>query len=137
MYTTFKKMPVWQEAIDLSVTLFNLSEHLPKKEDYGFTSQIRRSALSISANIAEAFGRHHTLDKINFYYMARGSLTETQSHLEYAKKVGYILPEKADKIDAVLCKLYNDINKIILSLKADKRTDKRTGKGRGMGRESD
>jgi four helix bundle protein len=125
MYTTFKEMPVWQDAINLSVTLFNLSEHLPRKEDYGFTSQIRRSALSIPANIAEAFGRNHTLDKVNFYYMARGSLTETQSHLEYGKKVGYILPEKADKIDAELCKLYNDINKIILSLKADKRTDKK------------
>ena len=61
-------MPVWQDAMQIATKIFKLTEILPKKEDYGFTSQIRRSALSISANIAEAFGRNHTADKINFYY---------------------------------------------------------------------
>ena len=61
-------MPIWQKAMKISEDLYNLTEGLPRKEDYGFTSQIRRSALSIPANIAEAFGRNHTLDKINFYY---------------------------------------------------------------------
>jgi len=48
-------MPVWEEAMNIAAEVFNITEDLPKKEDYGFTSQIRRSALSISANIAEAF----------------------------------------------------------------------------------
>jgi len=74
-------MPIWKEAMNIAEQIFTITDNLPKKEDYGFTSQIRRAALSISANIAEAFGRNHTLDKINFYYFARGSLTETQSHL--------------------------------------------------------
>ena len=56
--------------MDIAEQVFNLTDKLPKKEDYGFTSQVRRSALSISANIAEAYGRNHTLDKINFYYFA-------------------------------------------------------------------
>ncbi len=58
-------------------------------EDYGLTSQIRRSALSVSANISEPFGREHTLDKLNFYYHSRGSLSETKSHLIYGTRVKY------------------------------------------------
>ena len=117
MYKSFKEMPVWQNAIEAAVVIHGLTDNLPKKEDYGFTSQIRRSALSISANIAEAFGRYHTLDKINFYYMSRGSLTETQSHLVYGTRVGYLEKEKTEKLDSSLNDLYSDINKIILTLR--------------------
>jgi four helix bundle protein len=110
-------MPIWQKSMDIAEKIFRLSDGLPKKEDYGFTSQVRRSALSISANIAEAFGRYHRLDKINFYYMSRGSLTETQSHLEYGARVGYIAESYKEEIDPMLNSLYNDINKVILFLK--------------------
>ncbi|MBL7086599.1 MAG: four helix bundle protein [Candidatus Cloacimonetes bacterium] len=88
---------------------------------YWRTNGIKRAALSISANIAEAFGREHSLDKINFYYYSRGSLTETQSHLEYGKRIGYISKQNAQNIDLALNKLYNDLNKIILTLKGSKR----------------
>ena len=50
MYKTFEDMPVWQKAMDLAVSIFEITEKLPKKEDYGLTSQIRRSAFSVSAN---------------------------------------------------------------------------------------
>lgn len=117
MYKSFKEMPVWQEAMSVAEEIFRISEKFPKKEDYGLTSQLRRAALSISANIAEAYGRDHTLDKINFYYYSRGSVTETQNHVEYGKRVGYIEEEIAELLDEKLGKLYNDLNKIILSLK--------------------
>ena len=110
-------MPIWQSAIDIAEDIFKLTESLPKKEDYGLTSQIRRAELSISANIAEAYGRHHTSDKVNFYYFARGSVTETQNHIEYAKKVGYIKEDTAKELDKRLSQVYNDINKIVISLK--------------------
>ena len=117
MYRCFMEMPVWQRAMELAERVFSTTEHLPKKEDYGLTSQIRRSALSISANIAEGFGRQHTLDKINFYYNARGSLTETQSHVEYAKRVGYVSPEAARAMNDDLIALHHEINKLISALK--------------------
>ncbi|MBU5635711.1 four helix bundle protein [Geomonas sp. Red69] len=117
MYHSFKDMPVWQDAMDVAERVHKATEHLPRKEDYGLTSQIRRSALSISANIAEAFGRKHLLDKINFYYHARGSLTETQNHIEYSRRVGYLTPEDADSLDGALNKLYLEINKIVVTLK--------------------
>ena len=126
MYTSFRDMPVWQEAMEVAERVFAITDKLPRKEDYGYTSQIRRSALSISANIAEAFGRSHTLDKVNFYYVARGSVTETQSHLEYGKRVGYLKPKSAEELSARLSGIYNDINKVIITLR-----QKGEGKGRG------
>lgn len=117
MYHSFKEMPVWQQAMEIAERVYSLTEHLPRKEDYGLTSQIRRSALSISANIAEAFGMKHLLDKVNFYYHARGSLTETQSHVEYSRRVRYIESKDADLLDAALLELYMEINKIVLTLK--------------------
>ena len=120
MYKSFKEMPIWQESIGVAEEIFKNTENLPKKEDYSFTSQIRRSVLSISANIAEAYGRNHPLDKINFYYFARGSITETQSHIEYAKRVDYIDHDTAKNIDTKLSNLYNSLNKIIVTLKNKK-----------------
>jgi four helix bundle protein len=121
MYKSFKDMPIWQDAMNIATEIFNNTEKLPRKEDYGFTSQIRKSALSVSANIAEAFGRNHSLDKINFYYIARGSVTETQSHIEYGERVGYINLENFEQINNKLSQLYNDINKVIVSLRDKKK----------------
>lgn len=117
MFTSFKEMPIWREAMAIAEEVFKLTEAFPRKEDFGLTSQLRRSILSISANIAEAYGRNHSREKVNFYYYARGSVTESQSHLEYAKRVGYIGQEIAEALDVRLNQLYNDINKVILSLK--------------------
>lgn len=117
MYKSFKDMPAWQKAMELAETVHVFTDNLPKKEDYGFTSQIRRSALSISANLAEGFGRKHTLDKANFYYNARGSLTETQSHLEYARRIGYIDNGKVEFMNKTLDSLHHEINKIISTLR--------------------
>ena len=120
MYKSFKDMPIWQEAMDIAEEIFKITDNLSKKEDYGFTSQIRRAVLSISANIAEVFGRNHTLDKINFYYYARGSVTETQSHLEYGKRVKYLESKTVKELDKRLSKIHNDLNKVIMSLKEAK-----------------
>ncbi len=117
MYKSFREMPIWKEAMSIAEEIFKLSENLPRKEDYGLTAQIRDSALSISANIAEAFGRQHTKEKINFYFIARGSITETQSHLEYCRRVKYCDDESFGKLDNKLELLHKDLNKLILSLR--------------------
>lgn len=116
MYKSFKEMPIWQDAMEIAVKIFFLTERLPGKEDYGLTSQIRRSAASISANIAEAFGRQHSKDKINFYWFSRGSITETTSHLEYGYRVNYFLEEDVSDINKKLEILNININKIIKTL---------------------
>jgi len=80
-------MPVWQKSMDLAVRIFKLTDNLPRKEDYGLVSQIRRSALSVSGNISEGFGRKHTRDKLKFYFNSPGSLAETKNHLIYGHKL--------------------------------------------------
>ena len=116
-YNTFEDMPVWQKAMDLATAIFPWTEGLPCKEDYVYTSQIRRSALSISANIAEAFGREHTKDKINFYYHSRGSLSETKSHLIYGFKVGYLRETDLKSHLMVLDDIWKELNSLISAMK--------------------
>ena len=62
-------MPVWQDAMGVAEQVFVATDNLPRKEDCGFTSQVRRAAFSISANTAETSSCSYTLDKINFYYI--------------------------------------------------------------------
>lgn len=72
MYDTFTQMTVWQKAHKLVLEIWKTTATFPSEDLYTLTPQVRRSALSISANIAEGFGRHHSLDKIKFYLNARG-----------------------------------------------------------------
>lgn len=72
-FTSFTEMPVWQKAHKMVLNVYKLTASFPKYEVYGLTSQIKRDALSVSGNIAEAFGRFHYLDKNKSYLNARGS----------------------------------------------------------------
>ena len=107
-------MVVWQNAMTVSEEVFKMTISLPKSEDYGLTSQIRRAANSVSANIAEAFGRKTKKDKSMFYVYARGSAFETQSHLVYGNKVGYFL--NINEPVEQYSKIIHDLNKIIKAL---------------------
>jgi len=115
-FNSFEEMPVWQKAMQLAIGVFELTESLPEKEDYGLTSQIRRAALSVSGNIAEGFGRRHTKDKLNFYYHARGSLSETKSHLIYGFKVNYFAVSEYDEKTALVNETWKELNAMIVSL---------------------
>ncbi len=118
MYKDFQELPVWQMAMQVAVDIFALTESLPRKEDYGLTSQIRRSSLSISDNIAEGFGRHHTADKIKFYIYSRGSANETKNQLIYGNKVGYFEEVKKEEFITILNTIIESLNKLIKSLNA-------------------
>jgi four helix bundle protein len=115
MYASFEDMPVRQKAMDLAEQIFGITEALPRKEDYGLTSQIRRSALSVPGNIAEGFGRRHTKDKLNFYYVSRGSLAETKSHLIYGFKVGYFQRSELTRLSELVENIWQELNKLISS----------------------
>ena len=101
--------------MDLAEQVFAITERLPKKEDYGLTSQIRRSALSVPANLAEGFGRKHTKDKLNFYYDSRGSLAETKSHLVYGLRVGYFKQSEFSSLEQLIENIWKELNRLIAS----------------------
>jgi four helix bundle protein len=100
---------MWQSAMMVAEKVFAATDKLPPKEDYGFTPQIRRSALRISADIAEACGRNRVIDKAQYHYIARGAVTETHNHLEYGRRVGYLDADTAAQISRLLSTLYDDL----------------------------
>jgi four helix bundle protein len=115
-FSSFEDMPVWQKSMEIAVRIFKLTENLPRKEDYGLTSQIRRSALSVPGNIAEGFGRKHTKDKLNFYYDSRGSLSETKNHLIYGHRVKYFDQLNHDELKQLISDTWEELNMLISSL---------------------
>lgn len=86
----FTDLFAWQKNHKLILEIYKITKTFPKDELFGLTSQIRRAAASITANIAEGYGRFHIKDRVKFYLNARGSSTELQNHLILAKDLNYI-----------------------------------------------
>jgi four helix bundle protein len=118
-YKDFTEMPIWNTAINIADLVFKITDNLPRKEDYGLTSQLRRSSVSISSNIAEGYGRNGERDKIKFYIYARGSAFETKSQLLYGVKVNYFKAEETTPIIKLVDEIILDINKINKTLKSN------------------
>ena len=86
----FTDLNSWKEAHKLVLLVYKSTKDFPKSEIFGLTSQMQRAAVSITSNIAEGFGRQGYKDKINFYYIAQGSLTELKNQLFIARDISYI-----------------------------------------------
>lgn len=84
---SYKDLDVWQVAMSLAETCYRTTKKFPRDEIYGMTSQIRRAAASIPANIAEGYGRESTASYIQFLRIAQGSLKELETHLMLAQRV--------------------------------------------------
>ena len=108
----FKELKVWQKAIELVTNTYLKSQSFPKEEIYGLTSQIRRWAESISANIAEVFGKSSINDQVKYYEIAKGSAFETKSHLYYGQKVGYFNENSINLLLEELNATIFEINKL-------------------------
>jgi len=112
---SFTDLYAWQEGHKLVIMLYIVTKNFPKEEMFGLVSQMRRCSVSITSNIAEGFSRNTVKDKIQFYCIAQGSLTELQSQLFIARDVGYLNNEDFDKISKqaiVVHKLITGLKKI-------------------------
>lgn len=87
---SFEQLTVWQQSIEFCVLIYQNTDNFPKSEQFGLTNQLRRASSSISANIAEGFGRRSKNDKLHFYTIAYGSLLEVKSFLYLAQKLDYL-----------------------------------------------
>ncbi len=87
---SFEDLIVWQKAHKWVLTMYMETEKFPKKEQYGLTSQLRRAAVSVPANIAEGFKKRGKADKARFINIAQGSLEECRYYLVLAKDLGYL-----------------------------------------------
>jgi four helix bundle protein len=85
---SYRDLQVWQRAMDVAVAVYDLTRSYPRDELFGLTSQSRRAASSIAANIAEGYGRASKPSYLSFLRIARGSLKELETHLMLAERVG-------------------------------------------------
>lgn len=90
---SFTDLNVWREGHKLVILVYKITKHFPKEETYSLTDQMRRAVSSITANISEGFGRQGFKEKVQFYYLSKGSLNELKNFILIAKDVGYLDPE--------------------------------------------
>jgi four helix bundle protein len=86
---TFRDLLVWQRAHAFVLAVYKATARFPGREIYGLTSQMRRAAISIAANIAEGFAKHGKADKARFMNIAEGSLEESRYYLILSQDLGY------------------------------------------------
>lgn len=106
-------LKVWQKAMDMTVSIYELTKFFPREELYRMTSQMTRSAASVPANIAEGHARGTRKDYANFLAIAKGSLMETETFLLLAIRLNYISQSQAQ----VTLNLITEISKMLTSLR--------------------
>lgn len=121
-------LQVWRRSMDFAKRIHtDVLPALPKEETWALASQLRRSAQSVPANIAEGYGRYYFQETIRFCYIARGSLEETYSYLVFAREVGYLPePEFTDLVKEVK-EIHRMLNGYITFLKHSKRGEHEPG----------
>ncbi len=112
-----KKFKIFEITLDLAYEIYKLSRTFPKDELYRITLQLRRAISSIGAKIAEGFNRNTTAHQIHFYYIAKGSVSESIFFLELAYKLGYISEDSAHPLIKNLVDLYVKIHNYIMVVK--------------------
>jgi four helix bundle protein len=106
---TYKDLLVWQKSHNLVILIYKITEDYPKHELFALTSQTRRAAVSVPANIVEGFRRQSLRDSINFYNTADASLEELKYHLLLARDLNYVsvnrynfIMEKTEEVGKLL-----------------------------------
>ena len=117
MLKSFRELEVWQKAHRLVLEIYRLTEKFPDRERFSIVSQIRRSAASVPANIAEGFGRRTTKELLQFLVTANGSLEETRYFLILSRDLGYLSDESFDHLDKVCTSVAQMIAALGRSLK--------------------
>lgn len=114
----YKKLQVWQKAIDLAVEIYKITEKLPKQEQYGLISQINRAVISIPSNIAEGAGRNSNKEFNNFLGYSLGSSFELDTQLTISNRLNYIDDLSFKKAEEELTAIQNMLVKLKNSLES-------------------
>ena len=115
----FLELVVWQKAHWLTLELYKITRTFPREEQYGLTSQMRRAAASICANIAEGCGRGTARDFARFIQMALGSASELEYHLVLAADLGFISADVHSQLQASLVAVKRMLSGLVRRLVVD------------------
>lgn len=86
----YRKLLVWSESHQLTLLIYKITAKFPREELFGLTSQLRRAAVSITANIVEGYARASKKERLQFLYISYGSLSETEYYLDLSKDLRYL-----------------------------------------------
>ncbi len=114
---SFTDLISWKKSHQLVLDIYKITKEFPKEEIFGLTNQMRRCSVSITSNIAEGFSRKFKKEKVYFYRISLGSLTELQNQLLIARDVGYLKNEDFKKISEKTIECHKLINGLIKSAK--------------------
>ena len=115
---SYRDLRVWQEGMALAEACYLLTKRFPKDELFGMTSQIRRAATSVPANIAEGYGRDSTGEYIQFLRVSQGSLRELETHLALSSRVGLIADSETKSVLEECDRLGKMLHRLIRSLQS-------------------
>ena len=112
----FSDLTVWQEGHKLALNVYRLTDRFPSREHFGIVAQVRRSAASVCANIAEGFGRRTTREMLRSLQVARGELEETRYFLILSRDLGHVESTEFEKAIAqceTVAKLINALGRAL------------------------
>ena len=109
---TFRDLIVWQKGIGLALLVYRLTKRFPDEEKFGMVAQMRRSAVSIPANIAEGYGKGRRAEYIRYLEIGRGSLFELQTYLELVREMKWVDGEDL----AAVARLAEEVDRVVSAL---------------------
>lgn len=112
----FRKLNIWSDSIELATGIYNVTKQYPKSEMYGITSQIRRSVVSISSNIAEGAGRQSQKEFVQFLNIAKGSCYELETQLLISKNINFLTDKDFKNLESKLVKIEKMIYALVKKL---------------------
>ena len=117
----FRDLQVWQKAHRLTLAAYSSTSTFPREEMYGLTSQIRRCAASIAANIAEGCGKRGNPEFQRFLNIASGSASELEYHFLLARDLGFLSDSDYNKLDAAVVEVKRMLASLVRKVEADRR----------------
>ena len=114
---SYKDLQVWQEAMELVVSIYQIAKILPEAEKFGMAQQMCRAGVSVPANIAEGHGSSHRKVFLNHLSIARGSLMELETYIQLAEKLGFAQGNELNAVQNQLEQVSKLLSSLIRSLK--------------------
>ena len=112
----YKKLKVWQKAMQLVIHVYKATKDFPKHEQYGLISQMRRSAISVPSNIAEGHGRNSDKEIVRFLDIARGSIYELDTQIEISRQLHFLDTQEFN----IIFNLLDEVSRMLSGLRNSK-----------------
>jgi four helix bundle protein len=122
---SYRDLRVWQESMDLTVVIYDLTERFPRRELFGLTQQMKKAAVSIPSNIAEGYGRRTHRQTYSFLENALGSAFELETQLEISRRLRFTPANAYEEINSAIKKIGRGLSALMAHVERDARVFKR------------